>query len=73
MKLTKIGEVPFLVDRDKHRIVKLGGAWRIYCPERGTDDIIYARTFAEVLALSPCCPHDHFVRPDTGRLERWTA
>jgi len=30
------GETEFLVDRDKHRIVKRDGLWKLYCPVRGT-------------------------------------
>jgi hypothetical protein len=26
---------PFLVDGFKHRIVKRGGMWRLYCPKNG--------------------------------------
>ncbi len=46
-----IEEIPFLVDRYKHRIVKREGVWRLYCPERGTNDII-------TVLLEEPCPHE---------------
>ena len=55
-----IEEIPFLVDRYKHRIVKREGVWRLYCPERGTNDIIYCVApfpFITVLLEEPC-PHE---------------
>lgn len=48
----------FLVDQDRHRIVKRAKWWRMYCPKRGTQDIIVAPTFDQMLDLARCrCPH----------------
>jgi hypothetical protein len=58
-----VRDVPFLVDRRKHRIVKREGIWRMYCPERGRGSIIFAAAWEYVLdaCLTPC-PHDEIFR-----------
>lgn len=54
-----VRNVPFLVDRRKHRIVKREGVWRMYCPKRGPNSIIFTIGWDYVLeaCLTPC-PHD---------------
>lgn len=60
-----IAEVPFLVDRRKHRIVKREGAWRLYCPKRGAEDVVYTTWPFPVIAhvLNEPCPHYGTVPP----------
>ena len=50
-------ETPFLVDRNKHRIVKRDGVWKLYCPLRGTNNLVLAKTYDVMLKLNPVCPH----------------
>lgn len=47
-----------LVDSWKHRVAKIDGQWRMYCPERGTESLIFAPDFhyVQVLMYTPC-PH----------------
>lgn len=42
-------ETQFLVERHKHRIVKLDGMWKLYCPERGGDSLILAPLFGQIV------------------------
>lgn len=52
----------FLVDRDKHRIVKRSGVWMMYCPtlnrQHGPSrNTIRCISFGQMLGLSEECPH----------------
>lgn len=60
-------ETPFLVDRWKHRIVKRDGMWKLYCPARGADDLIFAHHFEWVLfALTDFpCRHGYVDEPQS--------
>lgn len=53
--------VHFLVDRDKHRIVKRDGLWCLYCPElekANSDSVIYTNgPFQAIIQLPEKCPH----------------
>lgn len=52
----------FLVDTRKHRILKRFGWWRMYCPRRGPDSIIFTAEWRHVLnACDTPCPHDELL------------
>lgn len=65
---TNPNDVIFLVDTFKHRIVKREGIWRLYCPERGPDDIIFCTAdYPYITAvLDTPCPHHAVVGPRFG-------
>lgn len=63
-----------LVDRHTHRIAKApDGAWGMYCPQRGPDDLIYAASWAwvtEALSRGTTCPHDALLYGDRAEVCR---
>lgn len=58
-----------LVDKHTHRIVKEDGIWKMYCPQRGPDDLIYTyawRLVEYALRNAGRCPHDQLLGPAVG-------